>query len=385
MAVVESIEHASIRTDNKPLRFHWRLPYAGETSAIVMADQRSAQSIGLPDPERQIEFCKQAEDCGIDSLLVDFGFAKPDPMLLAAILGQAAQKIKFILAYRSGLFSPTMFVQQINTLSALIKGRILLNIVAGYSPEEQRAYGDFLSHDERYERTEEFLAICRAFWESNGEVNYSGKHYKIEKGSLKTPFISPDRTFPEIIVGGGSSAAQQLATKQGTCWMQLADTPEKIRGAGSAVLDQGIEMGIRVCLIARPTREEALEAAQGLIAGNDYNRKLTGNKDFFSKTDSVSFKKAYELGDAEWLTPSLWTGAIRMQGPTAIALVGSSKEIASAILEYKSIGVSQFIFAGWPKLEEMLFFGREVLPVIRQKEAERAAEDEVRSHASVMN
>lgn len=385
MAVVESIEHASIRTDNKPLRFHWRLPYAGETSAIAMADQRSAQSIGLPDPERQIEFCKQAEDCGIDSLLVDFGFAKPDPMLLAAILGQAAQKIKFILAYRSGLFSPTMFVQQINTLSALIRGRILLNIVAGYSPEEQRAYGDFLSHDERYERTEEFLAICRAFWESNGEVNYSGKHYRIEKGSLKTPFISPDRTFPEIIIGGGSSAAQQLATKQGTCWMQLADTPEKIRSVGSAVLDQGIEMGIRVCLIARPTREEALEAAQGLIAGNDYNRKLTGNKDFFSKTDSVSFKKAYELGDAEWLTPSLWTGAIRMQGPTAIALVGSSKEIASAILEYKSIGVSQFIFAGWPKLEEMLFFGREVLPVIRQKEAERAAEDEVRSHASVMN
>lgn len=385
MAVVESIEHASIRTDNKPLRFHWRLPYAGETSAIAMADQRSAQSIGLPNPEQQIEFCKQAEDCGIDSLLVDFGFAKPDPMLLAAILGQAAQKIKFILAYRSGLFSPTMFVQQINTLSALIKGRILLNIVAGYSPEEQRAYGDFLSHDERYERTEEFLAICRVFWESNGEVNYSGKHYRIEKGSLKTPFISPDRTFPEIIVGGGSSAAQQLATRQGTCWMQLADTPEKIRNAGSAVLDQGIEMGIRVCLIARPTREEALEAAQGLIAGNDYNRKLTGNKDFFSKTDSVSFKKAYELGDVEWLTPSLWTGAIRMQGPTAIALVGSSKEIASAILEYKSIGVSQFIFAGWPKLEEMLFFGREVLPVIRQKEAERAAQDEVRSRASVMN
>jgi alkanesulfonate monooxygenase len=57
-----------------------------------------------------------------------------------------------------------------------------------------------------------------------------------------------------------------------------------------------------------------------------------------------------------------------MQGPTAIALVGSTEEVASALLEYKSIGVSQFIFAGWPKLEAMLYFGRAVLPLIREKE-----------------
>lgn len=385
MAVSESLNGVSLKTVGRPLRFHWRLPYAGETSAIAMADQSLAQAIGLPDPEPQARFCQRAEECGIDSLLVDFGFAKPDPMLLAAILGQTAQKIKFILAYRSGLFSPTMFVQQINTLSALIQGRILLNIVAGYSPEEQRAYGDFLSHDERYERTEEFLAICRAFWDSNGEVNYSGKHYKIEKGSLKTPFVSPHRTFPEIIVGGGSAGARELATRQGTCWMQLADTPDKIRDSSSSVLAQGIEVGLRVCLIARSTHDEALEAAQALIAGNDYNRKLMGSKNFFAKTDSVSFKKAYQLGDTEWLTPSLWTGAVRVQGPTAIALVGSAQEIASAILEYKSIGVSQFIFSGWPKLEEMVYFGQEVLPLIRQREAERAAQDDVHSPASVMD
>src|SRR5205823_494756 len=166
------------RHASKQLRFHWRLPYAGETSRLAMAEQSSAALIGMPDPELQAEFCRHAEESGIDSLLVDFGFAKPDPMLLAAVLGRATCKIKFILAYRSGLFAPTMFVQQINTLSALIQGRILLNIVAGYSPEEQRAYGDFLSHDERYDRTEEFLAICRAFWDGHEDVNYSGKYYQ---------------------------------------------------------------------------------------------------------------------------------------------------------------------------------------------------------------
>jgi alkanesulfonate monooxygenase len=358
---------------NKPLRFHWRLPYAGETSGLAMSDQLSAPVIGLPDPDLQASFCLRAEESGIDSLLVDFGFAKPDPMLLAAVLGRATRKIKFILAYRSGLFSPTMFVQQINTLSALIQGRLLLNIVAGYSPEEQRAYGDFLSHDERYARTEEFLAVCRAFWQGS-EVNYGGKHYRIEKGSLKTPFVAPDRKFPEIIIGGGSPAAQQLAIRQGTCWMQMADTPEKLQQTCSAALAEGIEVGLRVCVIARPMREEALQAAHMLVADNDFGRKTAGSQEFFTKTDSVSFKKAYQLGGTEWLTPTLWTGAVRVQGPTAIALVGSPEEIASAILDYKKIGISQFIFSGWPKLDEMVYFGKAVLPLVRQKEQEMFSE-----------
>ncbi len=184
MMTAESPRPASVKGGDKPLRFHWRLPYAGEGFGISRADQLTAAAIGLPDPKVQAYFCRKAEESGIDSLLLYFGFAKPDPILLAATLGQETQKIKFIIAYRSGLFAPTMFVQQLNTLSALIQGRLLLNIVAGYSPEEQRAYGDFLSHDERYERTDEFLAICHALWSQNGEVNFNGKYYQIEKGCL---------------------------------------------------------------------------------------------------------------------------------------------------------------------------------------------------------
>jgi alkanesulfonate monooxygenase len=385
MVFAETLCGASVEAKSKPLRFHWRLPYAGESAGMAMADQATAAAIGLPDPEAQIEFCRHAEECGIDSLLVDFGFAKPDPMLLAAILGQGARKIKFILAYRSGLFSPAMFVQQLNTLSALIEGRLLLNIVAGYSPEEQRGYGDFLSHDERYERTEEFLAACRAFWDGGIEVNFSGKHYRVEKGKLKTPFVSHDRSFPEIIIGGGSAQAQKLALREGTCWMQLADAPEKIRPGVSTVLASGVEAGLRLCVISRPTHQGAVEAAHALIGGEHHARKSDGQTAFIQKTDSVSFKAAYQRGDDEWLTPTLWTGAVRVQGPTAISLVGSPAEIADAIMEYKDVGISQFILSGWPKLAEMTYFGQDVLPRIRQKEAERAAQANARSRTSVMN
>ena len=48
--------------------------------------------------------------------------------------------------------------------------------------------------------------------------------------------------------------------------------------------------------------DEALKAAQAVIAGSDYGRKLAGGKDFFAKTDSVSFKQACQLGETEWLS-----------------------------------------------------------------------------------
>jgi alkanesulfonate monooxygenase len=48
--------------------------------------------------------------------------------------------------------------------------------------------------------------------------------------------------------------------------------------------------------------------------------------------------------------------------------VGTPRDLADAFLEYKRIGVTQFIIAGWPKLDEMMIFGREVLPLVRAAE-----------------
>jgi alkanesulfonate monooxygenase len=323
--------------------------------------------IGLPDLERQIHFCRQAEQYGFDSLLTDFGFAKPDPLLLATALGIATEKIKFIIAYRSGLLAPATFVQQINTLSALINGRLSLNIVAGYSPAEQHAYGDFLSHDERYERTDEFLSVCKSFWKSKEPVTFNGNYYKLENGQISTPFTSPARTEPEIFVAGSSPVARQLAQRHGTCWLRFADTPERIRSESLAMSEQGIATGMRLSVITRSTRAEALRAGAAVIAAHKPNGD---EKEFVRNTDSWSIQATYELADEEWLNNYLWTGAVRYLGPTALALVGTPEEVASAVMEYQNVGVTQFILSGWPKLDEMVRFGRDVLPLIRAKEIE---------------
>src|SRR5271168_5169297 len=91
-----------------PLRFHWRLLQRGERSGATRASQSDSPEAGLPDLSAQVNFCRRAEESGIDSLLTDISFAKPDPMMLATALGVKTSSVTFMVAIRSGLISPTL-------------------------------------------------------------------------------------------------------------------------------------------------------------------------------------------------------------------------------------------------------------------------------------
>jgi alkanesulfonate monooxygenase len=351
------------------LRFHWSLSQAGDKFRRAQATEKMSGLLSLED---QTRLCQAAEENGIESVLMAIGFTRPDPSLLSIALGKRTEKIKFMIAVRSGLISPTYFVQQINTASALTGGRVLINVVCGHTPHELRYYGDFLPHDERYDRTDEFLSVCRAFWETEGEVAFSGKYYTIERGRINTPFIS-ESSGPEIFLGGNSEKAAQLAVKHASCLWRFPDAPEKLRPQIQPLLDAGKEAGLLVSLIARETRRQALDAARALIERFGAEAK-DAHKQFAARSDSQGFTAMYKLSEeAGWLTSYLWVGAVPYLGAPAIALVGSYEEVAEAILEYKRAGISQFLFLGWPDTEEITRFGSRVLPIVREKEREAEA------------
>ncbi|MBA3495181.1 MAG: LLM class flavin-dependent oxidoreductase [Gammaproteobacteria bacterium] len=356
------------------LRFHWMFPKGGEggmktaqeTSRVLTT--RDLSPAALPDMDGWVKFARCAEQAGIESVLLSFSRHEPDTVLIACAVGLATTKLKFIIAYRSGLMQPTTFVQQINTLSGVIGGRVALNIVAGSSTVEQRGYGDFLEHDDRYARAEEFLAICNSFWRNNGDVNFDGKYFRLEQGKLFTPFLAPDRTAPEIYVSGHSEQAQHLALNRGSCWLRLIDTPEKLAPLVSGFRERGVEVCLRLCAICRPTREEAIEAAEALLPSEEIGRE---ERSILTESDSQTLKQALALADnVGWLNRNLTAGLVPYYGSSAMTLLGSPEELAKIFLEYKRIGVTQFIIAGWPKLDEMLIFGREVLPLVRDLEGQ---------------
>jgi alkanesulfonate monooxygenase len=335
-----------------------------ETSRV--ATTKASSPAAIPDMEGWTRFAQSAEAAGIESVLLSFSRYEPDTILIACAIGQVARKLKFIVAYRMGLMQPATFVQQINTLSGTIGGRVSLNIVAGSSTVEQRGYGDFLDHDERYARAEEFLSICRAFWANNGDVNFTGKYCHVEKGKIYTPFQAPDRTAPEIYVSGHSEQALHLAQTQGSCYLRLIDTPDNLSPAVSQFRSNGIEVCLRLCVVCRPTHEEALAAAEALLPSDEVGREERG---ILTRSDSKVLKDALAAADnVGWLNKNLWAGLVPYYGSSAMTLVGSPGDLAQAFLEYKRIGVTQFIISGWPKLDEMVIFGKEVLPLVRAAE-----------------
>src|SRR5688572_9676628 len=220
------------------LRFHWRLIQGGDLERTI-AGERLSSAVALPERAAQVAFCREAEQSGIDSVLVDIGSGKPDAMVLGMALAASTERSKFMVAHRPGLMSPTLFAQQVNTFSTLACGRITLNIVAGYSPAEQLTYGDAVAHNARYDRMKEYLTICRRFWCAEGAVNFSGQHYRLEDARLKTPFVAPDRTAPEIYIGGGSANAREAASALADCWLRFADTPENIAPQAAAMRRSG--------------------------------------------------------------------------------------------------------------------------------------------------
>jgi alkanesulfonate monooxygenase len=352
-------------TATRPLRFHWSMSAAGQGDR---AAQARAAVTGVPDLEVLTAFCRHAEECGIESLLTAFGFHRPDPLTLAAALAMRTSRIKFMVAVRSGVCSPTLFVQQVNTVAALSGGRICINVVAGHTPEEQRGYGDFLEHDDRYARTDEFLTVCRSFWRREPLIHFEGSHYRIENGKLNLPFLDGERSAPEIFLGGNSSEAERLAVKHADCWWRLPDRPDVLATKWRALAGSGTEIGLLMSICVRPTREEAVRDAYALVAGFG-ERPRAAHRHFREKSDSVAFRSTYDLADRfDWLTPYMWTGAVATMGAPAVALVGSPEDVAEGILDLKRAGVSQFLFIGWPDLEQMTTFHRDVLPLVRELE-----------------
>jgi alkanesulfonate monooxygenase len=359
---------------NPRLRFHWSLPTA-TTNRLrgVVSGKALDPTADLPG---QLEFCRQADKLGIDSILLPIGYQRADPVTLAGVFGAATDKLRFMVAARSGVVSPTYFVQQINTVSAVTNGRVSVNAVLGHTSSELRYYGDFLDHDERYRRTDEFWTICDALWRQEFPVDFAGEYLKVEGATINNQFVSPERSRPEVYFSGSSRMATQITLAHGDSLLCIAEPPRELAESVRPARDGGAGITIVCTQLSRPTREEAVRDAYAIA--QDAAERSKQAKQHFQRdnVESEGFRRAYELGerDSRWATPYLWSGLVPYMGPPTVALVGGPDEIVDAIFEYRDVGVTQFLFQGRPDFDTLIFFGEEILPLIRRREdAELAA------------
>src|SRR5580693_10364193 len=189
------------------LTFDWFLPTSGDGRTIVgrghsipLAGASGAQR--PPDLDYLGQVARAAEQLGFAAVLTPTGTWCEDAWLTTAALIAQTSRLKFLVAFRPGLISPTLAAQMAATYQRISRGRLLLNVVTGGQAEEQARFGDFVPHDERYARTGEFLEVIRGAW-SGKPFDFTGDHYRVEGAAVMAPPEPP----PDVYFGGSSPAA----------------------------------------------------------------------------------------------------------------------------------------------------------------------------------
>lgn len=317
------------------------------------------------------QVAQAADRLGYTGVLIPTGKSCEDPWLTAAALAAETQRLKFLVAVRPGLMLPSVAARMTSTLDRISNGRLLINVVAGGDPVELAGDGVFLSHDERYEATDEFLKVWRSLLKGD-KVHFEGKHISSQGGELIFPPVQ--QPTPPVYFGGSSEAGQNVAAEHSDVYLTWGEPPEQVKEKIKSVREKAakegrtVKFGIRLHVIVRETNEEAWAAANKLISYLD-DEIIEQAQQRLSRHDSTGQNRMADLhkkgkeADLE-ISPNLWAGIGLVRGGAGTALVGDAETVAARIREYQEIGIESFIFSGYPHLEESYRFAELVFPLL---------------------
>ena len=345
---------------------HWFLPTGGDSRDVLPAADGNRRA---PTAAYLGQVARAADDLGFVGLLTPCGTMCEDAWLATARLIGETERVKFLVAFRPGLLSPTLAAQMASTYQRMSDGRLLLNIVTGAEVAEMGRFGDWLDKDTRYRRAGEFLEIMKAAWGAE-PIDRETEHYKVVAATTRAV---PD-PLPPIYFGGASPAAETVAAKHVDVYLAWGEPPDMVRErldrmrSLAAAEGRTLRFGIRFHVITRDTSEEAWAIADRVLASMD-PRSIAAAQEEFARTASVGQQRMAALhgGSTDRLEihPNVWAGIGLVRGGAGTALVGSHTEVADRIAEYHELGFDEFILSGYPHLEEAYWFGEGVMPILR--------------------
>ena len=343
----------------------WFIPTTGDGRYLGSSHQsRITDYVYL----RQI--AQAVDDLGFYAVLLPTGNSCEDAWVVASTLMPSTRRLKFLVAIRPGIMTPTVAARMTATFDRLSGGRLLINVVTGGDPLEAAAEGVFLSHDERYEVTHEFLQIWRKVL-AGETYSLKGKHLQVENARVYYPALQ--QPHPPLYLGGSSEAAMQIAADHIDVYLTWGEPPalvaEKIARVRALAASKGrtVRFGIRLHVIVRETADGAWQAANDLIKYID-KETIERAHQGLAKFDSEGQKRMASLvqGSVNNLevSPNLWAGIGLVRSGAGTALVGDAATVAQRMLEYADLGIESFILSGYPHLEEAYRVAELLFPLL---------------------
>jgi FMNH2-dependent dimethyl sulfone monooxygenase len=294
------------------------------------------------------ELLQEAERLGFTRTLIAERWLGPDleAWMLASALAMRTSRIELIVAVHPGILSPQITAKMAATLDRLSGGRAAVNIVNGWWQEEFElfsAHGWLDRSDDRYVRTDEFMAVLRQLW-AGDESDFDGRFYKLKRPRLPSTVLT--RPHPPIYTASLSPQGKESIARLGDRWFVTPRTAglthrefdqvateigEEIDKLREAALQHGRPIGFGVAghVICAPTMEEADRQAEDLEA--------------YGKSAMMHIV----------VSRSTFTG-----------FVGTPELIAERLARYEAMGVSFSMLHFHPMIEGMRNFAAEVMPLL---------------------
>jgi alkanesulfonate monooxygenase len=326
------------------------------------------------------DFAQAHEKAGFDRVLVPHHSTGPSATLTIAYAAAHTERVHFMLAHRPGFTVPTLAARQIASLDQFSGGRLGVHFISGGSDSEQRRDGDYLDHDQRYERTDEYLGILRRLWTSDQPFDHEGRHYRFEAGfSEVKPLQQP---HVPVYFGGASDAAIPVAGKHADVYALWGESLDQVKELTTRVRAEAAKNGrsVRFSVSFRPilaATEDAAWARAERILEDTKRLRVQAGYSRGGPQQSVGARRllaAAEKGNR--VDKRLWTAIAQETGArsNSTALVGTPEQVADALLDYYDLGVTTFLIRGFDPLADALDYGRELIPRTRELVAQRLAQ-----------
>ncbi|EMA6342872.1 FMNH2-dependent alkanesulfonate monooxygenase [Bacillus cytotoxicus] len=343
----------------------WFIPAYGDGRYLGTTKRGRAAEYGY---YKQV--AQAADYLGYSGVLLPTGQGCEDPWVLASALAAETEKLRFLVAVRPGIMSPTVAARMASTFDRISSGRLLINVVAGGDPVELQGDGLFLDHDARYDATDEFLKVWKSVLQGE-QVSLEGEHIQVKDSKVVFPPVQSPH--PPIYFGGSSDAGKAVAAEHCDIYLTWGEPPaqveQKIKEVKKLAEAKGrtVRFGIRLHVIVRETEEEAWKDAERFIQYVD-DATIELAQKTFARYDSVGQKRMTRLNkgarEALEISPNLWAGIGLVRGGAGTALVGDPHTVAKRIREYEELGIDTFILSGYPHLEEAYQVAELLFPLL---------------------
>jgi len=255
------------------------------------------------------------------------------------------------------LIHPIVAAKQCATVDLISEGRFGLNMVAGWNSDEFSMFGTKqLEHDTRYEYAREWVEIIRELWTREGEFDYHGAFFDLEKLYAEPKPYGGSR--PAIMNAGASPAGRAFAIQTSDLLFTLlvsieqgAKTVAEVR-AQAAAAGRHVDVYTSTYCVCRPTRAEA-------EAYHHYYVEECGDWEALDHLMELAFP------NPEHRATQMGFEAIKRRfigGNGSYPIVGSPDDVAGELAMLSAAGYTGICTSFVNYLAEFPYFAQEVLP-----------------------